>query len=93
MVRNYDLAATDNLMALLGGSIALAEGTMAEGRRDPALVSTIKIRQAGFHECMDTADSVRKWFRRFQELRLIPSVTDADTELRQSLAATTDIAR
>ncbi|NOT56148.1 MAG: NAD-dependent epimerase, partial [Deltaproteobacteria bacterium] len=38
------------------------------------LVSTIKARQAGFHECMDTEDMFRKWFKRFQELRLLPPV-------------------
>jgi hypothetical protein len=36
------------------------------------IVSTIKARQAGFHDCMDTEDMFQKWLRRFQELRLLP---------------------
>ena len=40
----------------------------------PMLVSTIKLRQAGFHECMDTEDMFRKWIKRFQELRWLPPV-------------------
>ena len=36
------------------------------------LASTIKARQAGFHDCMDTEDMFRKWCRRFQERRWLP---------------------
>jgi hypothetical protein len=36
------------------------------------LVSTIKARQAGFHDCIDTHDMLRKWFKRFQDSRLLP---------------------
>jgi hypothetical protein len=36
------------------------------------LVSTIKIRQAGFADCVDTEDMFRKWFRRFQERGWLP---------------------
>ena len=36
------------------------------------LVSTIKARQAGFQDCMDTEDMFRKWFLRFRELRWLP---------------------
>ena len=43
-----------------------------ERRRDPALVSTIKICRAGFHEFMDTEAMMRKWFRLFQEKRYLP---------------------
>jgi nucleoside-diphosphate-sugar epimerase len=45
-----------------------------ERRRDPALVSTVKLRQAGFHEFMDTEAMLRKWFRIFQEKRYLPPV-------------------
>ena len=40
--------------------------------RPPALVSTIKLRQAGFGGCIDTDDMFRKWFARFRERRLLP---------------------
>ena len=40
----------------------------------PIIVSTIKIRQAGFHECMDTEDMFRNLIKRYQDLGWIPSV-------------------
>jgi len=43
-------------------------------RGDPALVSTVKIRRAGFHEFIDTEIMLRKWFRIFQEKRYLPPV-------------------
>jgi hypothetical protein len=39
---------------------------------DLALVSTVKIRQAGSHEFMDTETMLRKWFRVYQEKRYLP---------------------
>jgi hypothetical protein len=38
------------------------------------LVSTIKLRQAGFSDCMDTEDCFRKWIKRFQDLKWLPPV-------------------
>jgi len=38
------------------------------------LASTIKIRQAGFHACIDTHAMLRKYVQRYQELGLIPLV-------------------
>ena len=38
----------------------------------PAIVSTVKIIQAGFHEVMDTELMFRKWFKVFQQKRLLP---------------------
>lgn len=40
----------------------------------PAIVSTVKLRQAGFTEMIDTEDMFRKWFRVFEEQRLLPPV-------------------
>jgi hypothetical protein len=37
-------------------------------------VSTIKLRQAGFQDCIDTQDMLRKWFKRFQDARLLPPI-------------------
>jgi nucleoside-diphosphate-sugar epimerase len=45
-----------------------------ERRNDPALVSTVKLRQAGFHEFIDTEVMLQKWFRIFQEKRYLPPV-------------------
>ena len=41
-------------------------------RGDPALVSTVKLRQAGFSDCIDTEAMLHKWFRLFQEKRFLP---------------------
>ncbi len=39
----------------------------------PAIVSTIKLRQAGFEECIDTEVMFGKWFERLIKLRIIPA--------------------
>lgn len=39
---------------------------------EPALVSTIKIRQAGFGDCMDTEEMFLGYIREMQDQRLIP---------------------
>jgi hypothetical protein len=38
----------------------------------PQLVSTIKIRQAGFTACLDSAADRATWFARRRERQLIP---------------------
>lgn len=66
-----------NLHAFIGESFAAADFTLAHGALEagpPAIVSTIKARQAGFRDCMDTEDMFRKWIRRYQELGWIPPV-------------------
>jgi nucleoside-diphosphate-sugar epimerase len=75
IVRKYDLRAPADLGLLVGGSFEFADAVFAygAGQLPPTmLVSTIKARQAGFTECLDTEDMFRKWFRRWQELRLLP---------------------
>lgn len=78
IVRKYELAVPEDLMAVVGGSMELADGARhptragSAPRRLGGHSSTIRLRQAGFHECVDSEDSVRKWFRRFHELRLLP---------------------
>ena len=63
------------LDAFVGLSFEYADYTMGYGRDQPgppALVSTIKLQQAGFHEVMDTEAMFRKWFALFQDKRLLP---------------------
>lgn len=74
IVRKYGLAAPQDMHAFVGESFSLADFSFAYGAVNPPpmIVSTIKARQAGFHDCMDTEDMFRKWFLRFQELRLLP---------------------
>ncbi len=76
------LAATHGLVqpdldAFVGLSFQYADYTMGYGRKTsgpPAIVSTIKLQQAGFHEVMDTEVMFARWFRQFQEKRFLPSI-------------------
>jgi nucleoside-diphosphate-sugar epimerase len=75
IVDKYRLAAPARLEEFVGQGFVYADMQFAYGARKPpptTLVSTIKARQAGFHDCMDTEDMFRKWFRRFRELRWLP---------------------
>jgi nucleoside-diphosphate-sugar epimerase len=77
IVRKYNLRAPASLRDYVGQSFIFADAIFAYGAEQPPpamLVSTIKARQHGFHECMDTEDMFRKWFKRFQDLRLLPPV-------------------
>ncbi len=65
------------LKDFVGLSFEYADYQMGFGRAEPgppALVSTIKLQQAGFHEVMDTEAMFRKWFALFQAKRLLPPV-------------------
>lgn len=82
IVRKYGLKAPEDMHAFVGESFELADfyfgvGIGSSGERQenarPVLVSTIKIRQAGFPDCIDTEDMLEKWFRRLQELKLLPA--------------------
>jgi nucleoside-diphosphate-sugar epimerase len=44
----------------------------AEAIGRPTLLSTIKLRQAGFNACRDSEDSLRRWVRELQARRLLP---------------------
>jgi nucleoside-diphosphate-sugar epimerase len=44
----------------------------SQGPLSPALVSTIKLRQAGFGDCVDTEAMFRKWLGRLVERRQLP---------------------
>ena len=39
----------------------------------PVIMSSVKIRQAGFNGCIDTEDMFRKWFGQLQSRGLLPS--------------------
>ena len=62
IVRKYDLAAPADLHQFVGESFALADFAFAYGAKqvNPILVSTIKARQAGFHDCIDSEDLLDK---------------------------------
>ena len=72
--KKYNLAAPD-MASFVGESFHYADFTMAYGaERDTpaAIVSTIALRRAGFHEVIDTEEMFRKYFRLFQDKRLLP---------------------
>ncbi len=71
---HYNLRA-GTLKDFVGLSFEYADYTMGYGRDEPgppAIVSTIKIQQAGFHEVMDTEAMYRKFFALFQGKILLP---------------------
>lgn len=63
------------LRDFVGLSMEYADYQMRHGRTDvgpTSFVSTVKINQAGFTETMDTDLMFRKWFKLFQQKRLLP---------------------
>jgi nucleoside-diphosphate-sugar epimerase len=75
IVDRYGLQSPRSLEEFVGDSFVYADMLFHYGSdtvRPPALVSTIKLRQAGFGDCIDTEDMFRKWFARFRERRLLP---------------------
>ena len=77
IVDKYQLRAPRNMLDFVGGSFELTDLSFAYGASEPPppiIVSTIKIRQAGFHECLDTEDMLRNLIKRYQDLGWIPPV-------------------
>jgi nucleoside-diphosphate-sugar epimerase len=75
------------LKAVLGESHHYADFTFAYGakhRPPPALVSTIKLRQAGFADCIDTEDMFRDLFRSLAAKRILPPTRGAQAAARSS---------
>ncbi len=63
------------MMAFVGKGFQYADvllATRAKESPPPKLLSTVKIRQAGFNQCMDTEDMLRKWIKIFQQRKLLP---------------------
>jgi nucleoside-diphosphate-sugar epimerase len=63
------------LTEFVGLSLEYADYQMRYGHTEPgppAIVSTVKIMQAGFHEVADTEAMFRKWIKLFQQKRLLP---------------------
>ena len=75
LVARHHLKAPADIMAFVGmNSLVYADMLVREPStpRTPILNSTIKIRQAGFAECMDTEDMLVAWFTRLQESGVLP---------------------
>jgi nucleoside-diphosphate-sugar epimerase len=69
-----------SLKEILGESHHYADFTFATFAKSaappPALVSTIKLRQAGFGDCIDTEDMFRDWFRILRDKRILPPLAN-----------------
>jgi nucleoside-diphosphate-sugar epimerase len=75
LVDRFGLRAPKDLAAYVGQSFIYADLLLAHGQDDPsppALLSTIKLRQAGFQGCLDTEDMFRRIIARFQDTKLLP---------------------
>lgn len=75
MVRRYGLRAPEDVTELFSGSLDMSNILDLPPGGDPlqwGLVSTIKLRKAGFHGCTDTLDMVRKIVRHYQAMRILP---------------------
>ena len=59
---------------LISGSWQFADRAFAYGVAEPpdTVLSTIKCRQHGFHDCVDTEDCLTGWLRLLQEQRIVP---------------------
>ena len=74
VIRRHNLRPS-TLADFLGEShnyLNLLLGNTASVQAPPALVSTIKIRQSGFGDCLDTDDSAAHWFTYLQRHRWLP---------------------
>ncbi|MBM3489613.1 MAG: SDR family oxidoreductase [Alphaproteobacteria bacterium] len=61
------------LDALIGSSWIFADFVLGHGKRPSATVlSTVKLQQAGFGDCLDSEDALIDWFRILQEQRILP---------------------
>lgn len=75
VVGRHQLAAPLDLADFVGQSFIYADligGYGATEAAPPALLSTIKLRQAGFAACVDTEDMFQRIIGRYQQRRLLP---------------------
>lgn len=69
-VARHGLAAPADLGAFLGESFALLDFALPTQR--PTILSTIKLRKAGFADCEDTAGRLGAWYDDWRAQRLLP---------------------
>ncbi|MYE81479.1 MAG: SDR family oxidoreductase [Gammaproteobacteria bacterium] len=72
MTRKYGLAGY-GMDALVGSSWQFADAVFGLHGGQHTLLSTVKIRQAGFGDCIDTEVMLDGQLRRLQDLRILPS--------------------
>jgi nucleoside-diphosphate-sugar epimerase len=60
---------------LVGDSFYYADAmfnTYGNTAPPPAILSTIKLRKAGFTECVDTTDMLARWFHKLAQMKILP---------------------
>ena len=76
MVRRHGLSAPEQVVDFVGYNSLVYTDMLLAGTpapSNPLLNSTIAARQAGFADCMDSEDMFRKWFRKLQGDKVVPS--------------------
>lgn len=62
-----------SLEKLIGSSWQFADFVLGFGKRPaPTVLSTLKVRKAGFQNCLDSEDSLRYWLKKLQDQRILP---------------------
>jgi len=75
IVETHKLRAPKEIGKVVGQSLGYTDWQMATGKDvapNPVISSTIKIRKAGFNDCVDTEQMFRKWFGNYRRDRLLP---------------------
>lgn len=70
LVRRHKLDLPEDPLVYLGESAALSDFALNGDRN--VVTSTVAIRQAGFQECVDSAESVVEWIRRWRAHGMLP---------------------
>ena len=74
LAKKHDLAEA-SLVRLLGDSAIYADMLLGYGNDrpiPPSLLSDVKIRQAGFAECLDTEKMLIDWIQELRRMRVLP---------------------
>lgn len=71
LVRRHALPVEEDPIAYLGESCVLADYVLGISGK-ASLTSTIKIRQAGFSDCIDTGTSIAAWIARWRAEGMLP---------------------
>ena len=61
-----------SLQQLIGSSWQFADFAFSRAGHTASLLSTVKIRRAGFHDCIDTAEMLGWWLGELQRRRILP---------------------
>ncbi|MCW2540478.1 MAG: NAD-dependent epimerase [Frankiales bacterium] len=78
LVKRFELQVPATMLDFVGRSLQyldLYSGVGVEGPVPPILVSTIKIRQAGFADCVDTEEMFSRQISRLRAARMLPPLT------------------